>query len=73
MANLVDRKIDPRKYGELYFIMWDQRNVLEIDEEYAYDLYKTRWKYVEEDKMDMNEKEFLIHLINTYGNGVFNA
>lgn len=73
MSVLVEHKIDPRQYGELYFIMWDQRNLVEIDEAYAYDLYKTRWKYVEEEKMDSNEKEFLQHLISAYGDGVFNA
>ena len=63
----------PRKrYPQLDALLWD--NALEeIPEYFAFQIYETRWRFVEREKMDAGESRLLDYLTRKYGNGLFLA
>lgn len=61
------KMIRPTDYPELHFIMWDQRDSNEITPELAHALYRERWPYVFEHRMQSSEAAFVDHLEKLFG------
>jgi len=59
--------IRPTEYPELHFIMWDQRDSTEITPELAHALYRERWAYVFEHRMQSRAAAFVDHLEKLFG------
>jgi hypothetical protein len=59
--------IRPADFPELHFIMWDQRDTPEITPALAYALYRDRWCYVLEHRMQPHEVELVDRLEQEFG------
>lgn len=61
------------KYPQLSLIAWSRRPDDEITAEEAFGLYESNWRFVEQDRLDQEERELIECLIATYGNGLMNV
>lgn len=59
--------IRPADFPELHFIMWDQRDTPEITPALAYALYRDRWGYVLEHRMQPHEIDLVDRLERQFG------
>lgn len=59
--------IRPTGFSELHFIMWDQRDTPEITPELAHALYRDRWGYVLEHRMQPHEIDLVDRLERQFG------
>ena len=62
-----DDMIRPADFPELHFIMWDQRDAPEVTPALAYALYRDRWGYVLEHRMQPHEIDLVDRLERQFG------
>lgn len=62
--------INRTHYHELNLLLWDMHNKY-INPKVALDVYERRWTFVDQNKLNKNEKRLLVRLVNEFGNGCF--
>ncbi len=62
--------VDRTKYPELDLILWDYRGRF-ISAKEAFHKYETRWKFVSEADLTLEENTLINTLTHEYGNGMF--
>jgi len=60
-------------YPQLQLIAWNQRDDAPVEEEEAFALYERNWHYIDQANLSANERQFIEHLVRTFGNGVMNV
>ena len=61
--------IDRKCYPELDLIMWDHAGRF-IATEKAFALYETRWRFVDQTRLENTEKHLIAQLKQKHGHGV---
>lgn len=61
------------QYRQLSLIAWSRQPDDEITAEEAFSLYESNWRFVEQDRLDQDERELIDCLVATYGNGLMNV
>ncbi|MDX1805127.1 MAG: hypothetical protein R3292_13740 [Alcanivorax sp.] len=64
--------IDRKHYPELDLIMWDHAGRF-IAPEKAFALYETRWRFVDQTRLENTEKHLIAQLKEKHGHGVMLA
>ena len=62
--------ITRKSYPALDCILWDTK-ADKVTAETAFHLYEKRWKFIEEDKLTIEEKTLIEKLIDLVGHGLF--
>jgi hypothetical protein len=62
--------INRTHYHELNLLLWDMHNKY-INPKVAFDIYEKRWAFVDQNKLNKNEKRLLDRLVYEFGNGCF--
>lgn len=62
--------INRTHYHELNLILWDMHNKF-VKPEVALELYERRWGYINQAKINPNEKRLIEQLVKKFGDGVF--
>lgn len=60
-------------YPQLFLIAWNRDRNGFMDEQDAFHLYESHWRFVDIEDLSLFEKDFIVRLTNTYGEGVFHA
>lgn len=60
-------------YPQLKFICWNLKDDACMEESLILSLYERNWRYIEQDKLELTEKQFIDHLVKKFGNGVLNV
>lgn len=70
--------IDPERlfcvddYPELSLLVWNRvAGQRMVTAEEAFSLYRSYWRFVDQDQMPPHEREFFDQLVEIYGNGLF--
>jgi hypothetical protein len=61
------------QFPQLSLIAWNRQPDDEITAEEAFGLYESNWRFVEQDRLDREERELIDCLVATYGNGLMNV
>lgn len=64
--------VDAHDYPQLLQLTWD-RATKEMSEDEAFALYEARFRWIDLEMMDANERQFFDRLVQVYGKGVINA
>ena len=67
-----DMRIAIKEYPELEMLCWS-RATDTLDEEEAFCIYEANWRFVEPERLELKELDFIQHLVGRYGNGVLNV
>lgn len=59
-------------YPELALLCWNRRS-RQLDEEEAFRLYESGWKFINQSRLDVREQLLIRELTDKYGNGVLNV
>jgi hypothetical protein len=62
-----------RQYPQLTLIAWSRQPDDEITAEEAFGLYESNWRFVDQDRLDKDERDLIEVLTKTYGNGLMNV
>ncbi|CAK1712555.1 conserved hypothetical protein [Vibrio crassostreae] len=62
--------INRTEYHELNLLLWDM-HIKFIAPKVALSVYEKRWAFVDQKKINPNERKLLDRLINEFGNGCF--
>ena len=60
-------------YPQLKFICWNFKDDACMDDSLILSLYERNWRYIEQDKLEPKERQFIDRLVMEYGNGVLNV
>jgi hypothetical protein len=61
------------QYAQLALIAWSRQPDDEISGEEAFALYESNWRFVEQERLDQEERDLIELLTKTYGNGLMNV
>lgn len=61
------------QYPQLSLIAWSRQPDDEITAEEAFGLYESNWRFVEQDRLEQEERDLIDCLVATYGNGLMNV
>jgi hypothetical protein len=61
------------QYPQLSLIAWSRQPCDEITAEEAFGLYESNWRFVEQDRLEQEERDLIDCLVATYGNGLMNV
>ena len=64
--------IDRTKYPELDLLLWDYLPQI-VAPEHAFEIYETRWAYVDEGAIVALERVLIARLTEEFGQGIFLA
>ncbi|MDL0434116.1 hypothetical protein QPM17_23580 [Marinobacter sp. TBZ242] len=60
--------IDRRKYPELDLILWDRAETF-VAPDVAFRLYEERWRFVDHERLEDDERQLILELKKTHGHG----
>lgn len=60
-------------YPQLSFIAWNRRKDILVTEKEALSLYEANWRWVDEKKLTLEEKQLIEMLVQKVGSGVLNV
>ncbi|QOR39021.1 hypothetical protein HNO52_11205 [Billgrantia diversa] len=60
--------INRHKYPELDLILWDRAEAF-VEPDVAFHLYEERWRFVDQDRLEEEERELILELMKAYGHG----
>lgn len=63
-------EITRSNYPELDKVLWDFHSQ-NIPAKLAFEMYETRWKFIDEKHIGQDERRLIEVLIDFYGNGIF--
>ncbi len=61
------------EYPQLRLIAWNRRSEDQIDEEEAFALYESNWRFIEVDTLEDEERLLIKQLADRYGQGLLNV
>ena len=64
-------QIEVNTYDQLHTLCWNRPDNAIVDGPEALGLYENNWALVEQEKLDVNERQLLNTLVARFGNGVF--
>ncbi|CEE84469.1 conserved hypothetical protein [Xanthomonas citri pv. citri] len=66
-------KVQLATYPQLRLLAWNRAADAWVEEVDALALYEREWRHVDQHALTPDEKAFIEHLAQTYGNGVLNV
>lgn len=66
-------KINISCCSQLQILLWNRKDTVELEDKEALSLYEANWRFIEPEKMTVEERMVLDQLIHTVGNGVLNV
>ena len=60
-------------YPQLKSICWSLRDDAQMEDSIVLSLYERNWRFIEQDKLEPGEKQFIDRLVQQFGNGVLNV
>ena len=66
-------KVRLAEYPQLRLIAWNRHAEAEIEEEEAFALYESRWRFIELETLTPAERELIRRLTTAWGGGLLNV